>query len=88
MPATRTDFWSAKIAGNRRRDEVDRQRLQDLGWKTLCVWECALRGPSRLSEAELADCLTDFLASNLSDQNLSGVSRQPADDAGSKRHEP
>jgi len=42
-PATRTEFWSAKIAANRKRDSVVEQTLGDLGWRMATVWECALR---------------------------------------------
>lgn len=44
LPKTRTDFWKAKIDGNRARDRrVDRE-LQALGWRSLHVRECDLRG--------------------------------------------
>lgn len=44
LPKTRTDFWKAKIDGNRARDRrVDRE-LQALGWRSLHVRECELRG--------------------------------------------
>lgn len=47
LPATRTDFWAAKVAGNQARDEIALNRLAAAGWRTLVVWECALRGPAR-----------------------------------------
>jgi DNA mismatch endonuclease (patch repair protein) len=64
MPATRTEFWQAKIAGNRDRDERAVSALAVAGWRVLVVWECALRGPARLPEGHaLARCAM-FLRSN------------------------
>ena len=46
MPATRPEFWAAKLQGNARRDELARSRLVELGWRVLTVWECYLRATS------------------------------------------
>jgi DNA mismatch endonuclease, patch repair protein len=47
LPATRTEFWAAKIEGNRRRDVRALQELSPAGWRTFVLWECDLRGPAR-----------------------------------------
>jgi len=47
-PATRREFWQAKIEGNRARDLRDLAGLAAAGWRVLVVWECALKGPARL----------------------------------------
>lgn len=39
IPKTRTDFWLAKIEGNRRRDHDTDARLRQLGLTPLRVWE-------------------------------------------------
>jgi DNA mismatch endonuclease (patch repair protein) len=44
MPATRPDFWRAKIERNRTNDERARNALLEAGWRCATVWECALRG--------------------------------------------
>jgi DNA mismatch endonuclease, patch repair protein len=52
LPATRREFWSAKIARNRDRDrEVSHQTLAS-GWRSLTIWECALRaqGPEAVTK--------------------------------------
>jgi DNA mismatch endonuclease (patch repair protein) len=61
-PATHTEFWAAKIAANRLRDAAAREKLHDAGWRTLHVWECALRGRRRLSSEVLAAGLIDFVS--------------------------
>jgi DNA mismatch endonuclease, patch repair protein len=47
LPATRPQFWEAKIAGNRNRDIRALQALSAGGWRTFVLWECDLRGPAR-----------------------------------------
>lgn len=43
MPKSRLDFWTAKLEGNRRRDERSSRALAQEGWKVLIIWECQLR---------------------------------------------
>lgn len=45
LPATRTEFWTEKIRGNRDRDERSIASLVSQDWRVAVVWECALRGP-------------------------------------------
>jgi DNA mismatch endonuclease (patch repair protein) len=60
-PTTRAAFWNDKIEKNRRRDAIAVQRLTELGWRTLCVWECAIKGRKRLPDAELARRMVAFV---------------------------
>lgn len=64
MPATRTEFWAAKIAANRRRDGDAVSGLRDAGWRSLLIWECALRGRGRLPAETLTDRITAFVVSS------------------------
>jgi DNA mismatch endonuclease, patch repair protein len=52
-PASRPDFWRAKIARNREVDKRNELALQDLGWRQAVVWECALKGRARLEFSEV-----------------------------------
>lgn len=61
VPATRTAFWLDKIAGNVARDARDRQKLAEEGWRVLIIWECALRGRLRLSDAALTERLEEWI---------------------------
>lgn len=36
---TNTDFWAAKLAGNRARDERVSMLLEEAGWTVLRFWE-------------------------------------------------
>ena len=55
-PKSNVAFWEAKLDANIRRDERDRQRLAEAGWRVLIVWECEING-SRLDA--LVDQLRD-----------------------------
>lgn len=48
LPASRTEFWERKIERNRERDAYVNHVLEESGWRTLTVWECALRGKFKL----------------------------------------
>jgi DNA mismatch endonuclease (patch repair protein) len=56
-PATREDFWRDKIAGNINRDRKTATLLLDQGWRVLDIWECMLKGRTKLPlEDALAGC--------------------------------
>lgn len=40
VPKSRVEFWTKKFEANVRRDEIVNQKLSDLGWKSLTIWEC------------------------------------------------
>lgn len=42
-PATRPEFWVAKLEANVSRDQLVVDKLAALDWRVLCVWECAIR---------------------------------------------
>lgn len=50
LPATRTDFWSAKFARNKARDTANKQALTEAGWTVLELWECDVRNEEWLNE--------------------------------------
>ncbi len=56
-PKTNVEFWEAKIARNRHRDEVTNAHLEALGWHVISVWECELSAGSQLEDR--LDALTE-----------------------------
>ena len=51
-PRTNAAYWSAKIAGNIRRDIKNVRLLRKAGWRVTVIWECSARaGTSRLIKA-------------------------------------
>ena len=58
VPKDNRDYWLAKIARNRARDEKTLAALDREGWKTLVLWECELK-----DEEALRRRLSAFLTS-------------------------
>lgn len=46
-PSSRKEFWSEKILSNVARDKRNLDSLNELGWRVLVIWECAMKGPMR-----------------------------------------
>lgn len=72
LPATRREFWVAKIMKNRERDFLACEELRARGWRTLIVWECALRGRRRLPAGVVLDRCEEFLRGSASATEISG----------------
>ena len=73
LPATRTAFWSEKIAKNRSRDAAATSGLLTSGWRVLTVWECALRGPARRDLAEVTSAAREFISGDDAACEIEGV---------------
>lgn len=54
-PATRVDFWEAKLSGTVARDAKNVSALEAAGWGVMILWEC------EVGEAHLVDRLRRFL---------------------------
>ena len=42
IPKTNTDFWVAKVQRNQARDRSDVEKLSQMGWNVITIWECQL----------------------------------------------
>lgn len=47
-PASRREYWDAKLDANIRRDRGNQRRLHSMGWSSMIVWECQLKRASFL----------------------------------------
>lgn len=72
LPATRTNFWREKIAGNQARDRAAIERLHGEGWRTLTIWECSIRGKGRRDIQEVLDEVAIWLCSVCNKQDIRG----------------
>lgn len=54
-PSSNREFWQTKFEGNVQRDRTADLRLQESGWRTGVIWECAIkeRGAAQIA-GELA----------------------------------
>ena len=52
MPASRTEWWTNKITGNKARDLRAEAALRSLGWHVVTIWGCALKNVAARSWLE------------------------------------
>lgn len=43
IPKTRTDFWLEKFEKNARKDQIKQEKMKELGWRMIVIWECELK---------------------------------------------
>jgi DNA mismatch endonuclease, patch repair protein len=60
VPKSRLEYWAPKLERNQRRDEENRAKLRELGWRVLVIWECEAKAASKLAE-RLAQFLREEL---------------------------
>ena len=65
-PASRREFWEAKLAANVERDARALDALLSAGWRVLVVWECATRS------AETREALPELLRRWIDGSEVSG----------------
>lgn len=58
-PQTNSDYWNKKLDRNIQRDRENQEKLQDLGWRVLIVWECETK---RKDLPELSNRLRQLLS--------------------------
>nr|WP_301178445.1 very short patch repair endonuclease [Pseudomonas putida] len=69
-PKTRTDFWMGKIEKNKVRDAMQIAKLNEAGWRTLIIWECAIRKMKSENSTSLIDTVTAWLSQNSTSREL------------------
>ncbi|WP_112486283.1 very short patch repair endonuclease [Thiomonas sp. X19] len=72
-PSTRPDFWKAKLQANVERDKRAMDRLGAMGWRVLCVWECATR--SLNAALTLQQELRSWIEGDAASGEISGMSK-------------
>jgi DNA mismatch endonuclease (patch repair protein) len=75
MPSTRREFWETKLGRNRERDREVRAALREQGWRSLVIWECALKGKERLESGDVLARAAGWLEGSGADSEISGESR-------------
>lgn len=71
-PQTRKEFWENKIISNKARDGIDRISLLQVVWRILIVWECALKGKTKLDRVRLIDEIEAWIVSDSDYVNICG----------------
>jgi len=43
IPKTKTKYWIERLQYNKKRDFLNKSKLEELGWKVIDIWECTLK---------------------------------------------
>ena len=43
LPKTNVDFWREKLERNAKNDILNKQKLNEMGWQVITLWECELK---------------------------------------------
>lgn len=73
-PSTRPDFWRKKIKRNQKVDETNYRKLKEEGWYILTIWECAIKGRTRLPLERVIDSTALWLKTSTRDKIIRGKS--------------
>lgn len=60
----------SKIEKNKSRDEIQVVKLNEAGWRTLIIWECAIRKMKSENSTTLIDMAAAWLSQNSTFQEL------------------
>lgn len=71
-PSSRQEFWHAKIEGNAERDRRQVAALTEAGIRVGIVWECALKGRTRLPLDDVIAACSQWLNSSQPGLDLHG----------------
>jgi DNA mismatch endonuclease (patch repair protein) len=75
MPSTQPEFWTEKIAANRRRDARALEDLLDAGWRVLIVWECCLKGTKKWPLESVINAAVEFIQGSETTRTIAGANR-------------
>lgn len=71
-PATRREFWREKITANTQRDARNLTMYREQGWRTLIIWECALKGRTAWPLESVVDWTVQWLLHETGDIEIRG----------------
>jgi len=77
-PSSREEFWRKKIKRNREKDSETLVTLHDTGWRVMTIWECALKGRTRLPLDKITQDMAFWLQSNQTSLEIMGNKRKIA----------
>lgn len=72
LPKTRTEFWEKKIESNKKNDKKSLEALAHQSWKSLTIWECALRGKPDTILVQVIDAVIQWLLMSKKDAEIRG----------------
>jgi DNA mismatch endonuclease, patch repair protein len=76
-PKSRDEFWRPKINSNATRDRINISKLLKSGWRVGVVWECALKGRTKLDSTLVIKKCSGWIKSNRKRFELTGAEDPP-----------
>lgn len=73
LPKSNIEFWESKISKNKENDNLNLLSLRKAGWRVAVVWECALKGKSKLNYREVISLLDTWLKSGIQTIEIRGI---------------
>lgn len=64
IPKTNREFWKNKLTTNKERDARNIKTLNEMGWRVMIVWECALKGKSSFPIDKVSSVIKSWLLSS------------------------
>lgn len=71
-PSTRKDFWRKKILRNMEKDREVLSALRQQGWRVAVIYECALKGKTRLDPETVIDETENWIRSDSAEYVIEG----------------
>ena len=71
-PSTRKEFWTTKVLRNKEKDAETETALVSMGWRTMTVWECALKGKEKKPIRESINCIAYWLDNGTASAEIAG----------------
>ncbi|MFQ5642324.1 MAG: very short patch repair endonuclease [Thiogranum sp.] len=71
-PSTRPEFWKKKIDRNVEVDKRNYAALKAEKWRILTVWECAIKGKTKLCFESVIDEIVKWLKTENKDKEIEG----------------
>ena len=49
-PKTRKEFWESKFKANVKRDKEIQEKIKNIGWQSVVIWECELKSKKQIKQ--------------------------------------
>ena len=72
-PGSRKEFWEEKLTKNKERDQRNREELKAKDWRLLVVWECSIKGKSKLPLERVLTTCESFLKGEQNYHEIKGL---------------
>lgn len=72
IPASKQEYWKPKLARTKQREEANRQKLNELGYTVLTIWECALVRKNKLPLDMLISDIAAWITSKAGNAEIRG----------------